>query len=265
MSHYKALCITDTPYISELESLMAPYQENNMCDCPKEYLEFDDRTEELLEEYKERKAEYFINNHGKKVLLSDLPFSSIDKIKASDSIEVITDTIANIISFDEFCKNDGCAIEEICGEKRYGYYYNPNSRWDYWSVMSPDTMGVYLKKDEKYPEEHPLAFPSIISTIAIDNNDLPRQTRKYTRVWEQIIEDAELEYGEPVVTAKEYPRVNWYHNKNDYILHETLGALYNVYAVVTDSGWIEEMSDGEIREMLEENPDKYLWIVDCHI
>lgn len=41
-----------------LEELLAPYQENNMGDCPKEYLEFYDRTEEVLDYYEDHKEEY---------------------------------------------------------------------------------------------------------------------------------------------------------------------------------------------------------------
>ena len=40
MSHFAVAVISHTP--EEVESLLAPYQENNMGDCPSEYLEFVD-------------------------------------------------------------------------------------------------------------------------------------------------------------------------------------------------------------------------------
>ena len=42
MSHFTVMVIGDNP-----EEQLAPYQENNMGDCPQEYLEFNDLTESL--------------------------------------------------------------------------------------------------------------------------------------------------------------------------------------------------------------------------
>ena len=46
MSHFNVLVVGDYP-----EQQLAPFQENNMGDCPEEYMEFDDRTEEIEDEY----------------------------------------------------------------------------------------------------------------------------------------------------------------------------------------------------------------------
>lgn len=40
MSHFTVAVITKTKDPKEMEKLLAPFQENNMDDCPKEYLEF---------------------------------------------------------------------------------------------------------------------------------------------------------------------------------------------------------------------------------
>lgn len=40
MSHFSVAVITKTGSEKEIEKLLAPYQENNMEDCPKEYLKF---------------------------------------------------------------------------------------------------------------------------------------------------------------------------------------------------------------------------------
>lgn len=48
MSHF-VIAVLTKPEGKTVKELLAPYQENNMGDCPKEYLAFEDRTEELKE------------------------------------------------------------------------------------------------------------------------------------------------------------------------------------------------------------------------
>lgn len=52
--HYLAAVITKgKPTYEMIERLMAPYQENNMGDCPKEYLEFNSTREDCMRRYNE--------------------------------------------------------------------------------------------------------------------------------------------------------------------------------------------------------------------
>ena len=44
MSHFTVAVITES--LDKVDELLAPYQENNMGNCPKEYLEFYDIEEE---------------------------------------------------------------------------------------------------------------------------------------------------------------------------------------------------------------------------
>ena len=46
MSHFTVLVIG-----SDIDAALAPFQENNMGDCPRQYLEFNDTEGEMLEEY----------------------------------------------------------------------------------------------------------------------------------------------------------------------------------------------------------------------
>ena len=52
MSHFSVAVITKTKDKKEIDYLLAPYQENNNLDCPKEYLEFFDIDEKLRDRYK---------------------------------------------------------------------------------------------------------------------------------------------------------------------------------------------------------------------
>lgn len=52
MSHFTVAVITKgIPTYEKIEKALAPYQENNMDDCPKQYLEFHSLSEEYKETY----------------------------------------------------------------------------------------------------------------------------------------------------------------------------------------------------------------------
>jgi hypothetical protein len=58
MSHFTVAVICNN--VSEVEKLMAPYQENNMGDCPDEFMEFNDVEEESRKEWEtETKSEWY--------------------------------------------------------------------------------------------------------------------------------------------------------------------------------------------------------------
>ena len=47
MSHFTVLVVTETA--DQLEAALAPFQENNMGDCPREFLQFFSTQEEVEE------------------------------------------------------------------------------------------------------------------------------------------------------------------------------------------------------------------------
>lgn len=52
MSHFTVAVITEgVPTTEKIEKALAPYQENNMGDCPKEYMEFHSLSKEYKDEY----------------------------------------------------------------------------------------------------------------------------------------------------------------------------------------------------------------------
>lgn len=53
MSHYTVAVIVDKLDENEIAKMLAPYQENNMGDCPREYLAFNSITEEYKKTYEE--------------------------------------------------------------------------------------------------------------------------------------------------------------------------------------------------------------------
>lgn len=107
MSHFTVMVIGNDP-----ESQLAPYQENNMGNCPEEYLEFNDMTESLKSDWEsegeETKQEY--NN-----------------------------------DFDQYASEyHGYKKQE---DGRYGYFSNPNSKWD-WYLLGGRWSGFFKMKPE---------------------------------------------------------------------------------------------------------------------
>jgi len=93
MSHFAVMVIGENP-----EEQLAPYQENNMGDCPKEYLAFNDVTDDVTREWEDEDQE--------------------TKEKYKD-----LDTYAT--EYNGYEKND---------EGRYGYWENPNAKWDWYQL-----------------------------------------------------------------------------------------------------------------------------------
>ena len=67
MSHYTCLIIGDNP-----EKQLAPFQENNMGDCPKKYLEFKDLEEEYAKDYEEGTSSEGDHDFRQKVPIEDV-------------------------------------------------------------------------------------------------------------------------------------------------------------------------------------------------
>ena len=106
MSHFTVMVIGDNP-----EEQLAPYQENNMGNCPEGYLEFMDKTEDLKKEWEEL---------------------------AEEERSEYTD-------FDSFAMEDG--YEEH--EGKYGYFKNPNAKWDWYLLGGRWSGFLELKEGAK--------------------------------------------------------------------------------------------------------------------
>ncbi len=103
MSHFTVMVIGEDP-----EEQLAPYQENNMGDCPEKYLEFNDETESLK--------------------------TSWEELTEEEKSEFKT--------FENFAEDEGYKEHE----GKYGYWENPNAKWD-WYVLGGRWNG-FLKLKE---------------------------------------------------------------------------------------------------------------------
>lgn len=97
MSHFSVLVIGD-----DVEKQLAPYQENNMGDCPKEYLKFNDVTDESRSSYEKKLA-------------------GEDAEKFKEEYPTFEDYVTNYEGY------------ELDGKTQlYGYWENPNAKWDWY-------------------------------------------------------------------------------------------------------------------------------------
>lgn len=103
MSHFTVMVIGENA-----EEQLAPYQENNMGDCPEEHLVFNDETESLKKSWD----------------------------------DLTEDERSEYGSFPEFAEEEGYKEHE----GKYGYWENPNAKWD-WYVLGGRWAG-FLKMKE---------------------------------------------------------------------------------------------------------------------
>lgn len=107
MSHYTLLVIGNN-----IEAQLAPFQENNRADCPKQYLAFNDCTDEVHTTYAAANAE----------------------IKAE------------YLTIEEYAAGyHGYRLDP--GLQRFGYWKNPNAKWDWYVVGGRWSGMLKLKSD----------------------------------------------------------------------------------------------------------------------
>ena len=145
MSHFMCAVITDGT--KTVEEMMAPYQENNMDTVPPEYLEFVDETETYHEEYESSTLRFSFDPSdedspilyppwGKPLLIEGHQPKSLDDYETPEGWE--TTDIPLCVVFTAFASFMACMHPDVeAGEYgSYGYWENPNARWDWYTELS---------------------------------------------------------------------------------------------------------------------------------
>jgi hypothetical protein len=134
MSHFTVLVIGD-----DIEKQLAPFQENNMGDCPSEYMVFTDVEAEYREEYENEGTKMLRAPDGELYYSWDRRFEVgndlFNKQKAvpSDYVEVEVPHKERYPSFESFIK-DWAGYSKDPATGRYGYWENPNRKWDWYQI-----------------------------------------------------------------------------------------------------------------------------------
>lgn len=127
-----------------LKEMLAPYQENNMGDCPRQFLEFVDSEDEYLAEYDTESIEMVRCPDGVLRYRWDEVFrkpgtfgtgGGSHEVPTSPGYEVVQVAHKDRFATFETFVADWHGVKERDPEKgRYGYWDNPNKKWDWWVV-----------------------------------------------------------------------------------------------------------------------------------
>ena len=238
MSHFQtAVFLKET---KDLQKALAPYQENNTGDCPKKFMKF-------VSVYKECKKDYE---------------------KECEQVKTKYPTLSLYIK-------EYCDYEFDFEKKAYGYWENPNAKWDYWSLCEKDGFARFVDLD----------IPNGFCKVKDFRKELSRtEYASALRFWETFVEGKPLHDGEKEpfdYYSKEYYLRN-FKGKEDYA---TFTATPHPYAFIDPQGkWHEpgrmlmfgfeescqSAKEAFLREwesMLDapENQNLYVAFVDCHI
>lgn len=136
MSHFTVLVIGDDP-----EKQLAPFQENNMGDCPEEYLVFDDREDEMMAAYMTGSCEQILLSDGTQLSPYDDRFHvnmnnswRTDYVYPDDSTKVMVPFKAVYETFEDYASSWEGYSERDPKTGRYGYWNNPNCKWDWYQL-----------------------------------------------------------------------------------------------------------------------------------
>ncbi len=342
MSHFAVLVIG-----KNVGEKLAPYQENNMEDCPKEYLEFHDVEKEYREKYeKESALEFYCassSSWGQQI--DKKSFIELKESKVGKKIAIEVDNSMHYfqkgkkykgyytLEGSKRCKGDqwfevievietGHPDKDVCfqgrvsiqkisrpkkikhkdryttfkdfikdwaghekdSEGRYGYWENPNVKWD-WHTMGGRWRGSFKLKDNK---QGVLGSPGVFNNKPIFDVD---QSKFGDIDWKSMEHDKDekdkLEKSwDKVISGDGFHKPEYfkerYGTKEKYIEENT---RFSTYAVITATGkWYEPGTMGWWgcssatnndekdwylhfwdRFMKDLKPDTMLTVVDCHI
>lgn len=265
MSHF-----TVVVFGPDAENQLAPFQENNMGDCPEKYLAFNDIEDEAAEEYKGSDRE-------------GTPLST------------------RYPTFEQFMSEWHGMEARNEDKQRYGYWENPQAKWD-WYVLGGRWADFFRLKNGQYGIS---ALKRDIDTASMEQEALEAATTKadavYTatagiempewKSWDEVIEKFGIEQGRDIyhnhpwiVAAKAvdfWSVEDFLVGREQYIADRVDGA-FAPFAVLHSGKWVERGEMGwwatvsnemdkktwnqQYRNMWESIPDDtVVSVYDCHI
>lgn len=165
--HFTVLVIGDN-----YEKQLAPYQENNMDDCPKEYMKFFPADEEYAEEYETGTDTRIKMPDGRLLKNSDKEFhvkesDNCTKIVVPEELERVEVPLKEIYpTFDDFCVQYLGYKKKDPETGKYGYWENPNRKWD-WYQVGGRWCGFFKLKEGAKGE---VGSPGLLSPPAEEGN-----------------------------------------------------------------------------------------------
>lgn len=275
MSHFTVGIITDN--LDNVEKLLAPYQENNMGDCPMEYMEFHSLSQEYQDEYEngtvervklpdgtlitpydERcyriitKEEYEqAKSKNKSVSYSSWP-EEVYKIK---DYSVISGELCEVpykqlySTLKEYLENYHDA-EYHEDQQDWGYWENPNQKWDWYQLGGRWSGSLLINSDSEWL----VGDKGLMGSCSHDKND-NTETEKWCDcaqiknvLWDKMLEkEKELlakQYDEVINDENEKKYATWMYDIKDGMTKEEYvenASRFSTFAVITPDGkWHEK-------------------------
>lgn len=301
MSHFAVAVISDGT--KTIEELLSPYQENNMEDCPKEFLEFNDIEEEYREEYENGGCEYVFMPDGRRLLPWDEEFRVEGSLGYGTNTHKVPDHFEKkhipyketFPTFDDYM-HDWNGEEKDPETGKYGYWENPNAKWDWWLCGGRWRAQVRASRGDcaPYPKysfggettwEEATDYPperfdqAKLGDMIWDRDEVA--AKRAENEWRAWVDGEDIEgVGRPLWKPKYY--IDQFGDREGYVLCES--SMWWRAVITPDGKWHEvgEMgwfgmsseSNGEIVEWAKSfkecfidpcDPDCLLTVVDCHI
>lgn len=182
MSHFTVLVIGPA---ENLEAMLAPFQENNTGDCPRQYMQFYDKESEMLEEYNTEGVERVVMPDGSYKTPYDDEFRKPGEFGfGGGTHEVPAHLEKREVPYKELYSSFEEFAEDYHGYKgrddetgRYGYWENPNRKWD-WYQPGGRWTGFFKLKDGAEGEVGsrglmtPAAKPGYVDSCRVGDIDI---------------------------------------------------------------------------------------------
>lgn len=296
MTHFRVMVVVDKG--DNVESIMAPYQKNNMGDCPKEYLEFVDETDELIKNYNQGRKLWFDKNgnmyksqvwskegikflYKVRMIVNDFDYSEYYYLNENENNEwnIPHGFYEGIVPWKYFTTlHDYLSDGQLEVNGRYGYMYNPNSKWDYYSILDTDFRSAVndVNNSEKLKND-------AIRNYKIWEKEKDKwnefQESKDTARREEILDNLDTDDWLFLGSLEERHLENLNKSLKEYIEWYSRPVAYT-HAIVDKNGWIEEGEVGWFGSIKKEINDwDTMWneyfnsiskesnvvLVDCHV
>ena len=274
--HFTVGVITTNPSLEEVENLLAPFDENikvkpYIYQAKQEIIDNEKRSAEGLRKDIKDYSEDNYDSNGAIPYWFDTNERYVNPPKMKEFYQKLLSCNTDEDYYRFYRRyNEDCNFDENGNELTT---YNPDSKWDWYSIG-----GRWDGMFDKENGENTL----LIKDIKWDNST-EEEKEYYKRYWEVVVEGQPLKEDEDKMKffslyKKEY-YIDFYHTKEEYVERATKN---HTYAVITPEGeWIapgemgwfssSESPDDQNKyeewfyKYMEEHPDYYLTLVDCHI
>lgn len=285
MSHFAVAVFCHIDDDAELERQLAPYQENNMNDCPKEFLQFNSVEQEGRKNYETNTTYKVKTPDGRLLWPWDETFrvpgqighgTNTHKVPEGAGYEEVEIKVSELYpTFEQYMEEyEGYKKDPEKGE--YGYWENPNAKWDWWRIGG------------RYSNWFKTKSGQLVNYGQIGELDFSLDQKQYQhaiRFWEVNVEGAPLQPGEDESDFFNFYRPEYYlaqyGTKEEYATSQAdfaPWAFINFEGVWCESGkmgWFaanDATKDSRVafREAFHKAlqgaaPTDYIVLVDCHI